>query len=169
MTKIAGSRSASRYGSGSISQRHGSADPDPDPDPPQNVMDPQHWTPVKVSLYNNSGYWNCFSSIKNEQKNFTHHQRIGPRRRNFNGPSTSTTSTSSSSPSCSTTNPHTSPATSATSATLYLSRSHITSSTACDGDISHRLRNSIAGNVTSFWYDSGRLLEEGRLKRPENI
>jgi hypothetical protein len=27
--------------SGSISQRHGSADPDPDP--PQNVMDPQHW------------------------------------------------------------------------------------------------------------------------------
>jgi hypothetical protein len=34
MTKIAGS--------GSISQKHGSADPDPDPDPPQNVMDPQH-------------------------------------------------------------------------------------------------------------------------------
>jgi hypothetical protein len=33
MTKIAGS--------GSISQRHGSADPDPYP--PQNVMDPQHW------------------------------------------------------------------------------------------------------------------------------
>ncbi len=29
-------------GSGSISQRHGSADPDPDPDPHQNVMDPQH-------------------------------------------------------------------------------------------------------------------------------
>jgi hypothetical protein len=28
-------------GSGSISQRHGSADPDPDPH--QNVMDPQHW------------------------------------------------------------------------------------------------------------------------------
>jgi hypothetical protein len=27
-------------GSGSISQRHGSADPDPDP--PQNVIDPQH-------------------------------------------------------------------------------------------------------------------------------
>jgi hypothetical protein len=25
---------------GSISQRHGSADPDPDPDPPQNVMNP---------------------------------------------------------------------------------------------------------------------------------
>jgi hypothetical protein len=35
--KIAGSGSAS----GSISQRHGSADPDPDPH--QNVMDPQHW------------------------------------------------------------------------------------------------------------------------------
>ncbi len=30
-------------GSGSISQKHGSADPDPDPDPHQNVMDPQHW------------------------------------------------------------------------------------------------------------------------------
>ncbi len=28
-------------GSGSISQRHGSADPDLDPDPHQNVMDPQ--------------------------------------------------------------------------------------------------------------------------------
>jgi hypothetical protein len=27
-------------GSGSISQRHGSADPDPDPR--QNIMDPQH-------------------------------------------------------------------------------------------------------------------------------
>ena len=36
MTKIAGSES----GSGSISQRYGSADPDPDPH--QNVMDPQH-------------------------------------------------------------------------------------------------------------------------------
>ncbi len=33
MTKIAES------GSGSISQRHGSADPDP----LQNVMDPEHW------------------------------------------------------------------------------------------------------------------------------
>jgi hypothetical protein len=37
MTQIAGS--GSEPGSGSISQRHGSADPDP----PQNVMDPQHW------------------------------------------------------------------------------------------------------------------------------
>ncbi len=33
MTKIAGS--------GSASQRHGSADPDPDP--PQNFMVPEHW------------------------------------------------------------------------------------------------------------------------------
>jgi hypothetical protein len=37
MTKIAGSGSES----GSISQRHGSADPDPDPH--QNVIDPEHW------------------------------------------------------------------------------------------------------------------------------
>ncbi len=37
MTKIAGPGSAS----GSISQRHGSADPDPDPH--QTVMDPEHW------------------------------------------------------------------------------------------------------------------------------
>ncbi len=35
--KIAGSGSES----GSICQRHGSADSDPDPH--QNVMDPQHW------------------------------------------------------------------------------------------------------------------------------
>jgi hypothetical protein len=40
MTKIAGSGSES----GSISQRHGSADPDPDPH--QNVMDPEHWNEV---------------------------------------------------------------------------------------------------------------------------
>jgi hypothetical protein len=38
MTKIAGS--------GSISQRHGSADPDP----PQNVMDPQHCFPYTVTV-----------------------------------------------------------------------------------------------------------------------
>ncbi len=37
MTKIAGS--------GSTSQRHGSADPDPDP--PQNFMDPEHWKKQK--------------------------------------------------------------------------------------------------------------------------
>ncbi len=33
--------SGSEYGSGSISQSHGSADPDPAPH--QNVLDPQHW------------------------------------------------------------------------------------------------------------------------------
>jgi hypothetical protein len=38
MMKIARSRSAFGSESGSISQRHGSADPDPH----QNVMDPQH-------------------------------------------------------------------------------------------------------------------------------
>jgi hypothetical protein len=38
MMIIEGSRSKS----GSISQRHGSADPDPDLDQHQNVMDPQH-------------------------------------------------------------------------------------------------------------------------------
>jgi hypothetical protein len=38
MMKIEGSGSAS----GSISQRHGYADPDPHPDRHQNVMDPQH-------------------------------------------------------------------------------------------------------------------------------
>ena len=39
MMKIEGS--GSEYGSRSISQRHGSADPDSH----QNVMDPQHWLP----------------------------------------------------------------------------------------------------------------------------
>jgi hypothetical protein len=42
MTKI-----ASGSGSGSISQRHGSADPDPH----QNVMDPQHCIKLKMKLY----------------------------------------------------------------------------------------------------------------------
>jgi hypothetical protein len=44
MTKIAGSGSAFFHPhpeSGSISQRHGSADLDPDPAPQQNVRDPQ--------------------------------------------------------------------------------------------------------------------------------
>jgi hypothetical protein len=41
MMKIEGSAS----GSGSISQRHGSADPDPH----QNVMDPQHWSYFYIS------------------------------------------------------------------------------------------------------------------------
>ncbi len=40
MTKIAGSRYRPESGSGSISQRHGSADPDPDLH--KNGMDPQH-------------------------------------------------------------------------------------------------------------------------------
>jgi hypothetical protein len=39
MMKIEGSGSGSEFGS--ISQKHGSADPDPDPH--QNGMDPQHW------------------------------------------------------------------------------------------------------------------------------
>jgi hypothetical protein len=34
-------------GSGSISQRHGSADPDPH----QNVMDPEHWFAVMFQAY----------------------------------------------------------------------------------------------------------------------
>jgi hypothetical protein len=38
-------------GSGTISQRHGSADPDPDPDPHQNVMDPQHWILQKLRCF----------------------------------------------------------------------------------------------------------------------
>jgi hypothetical protein len=50
MTKIAGSGPASA--SGSISQRHGSADPYPDPDPSQNVMDPQHCYLSLISVYN---------------------------------------------------------------------------------------------------------------------
>jgi hypothetical protein len=45
MTKIAGSGSGSE--SGSISQRHGSADPDPH----QNVMDPQHCATLFDVLY----------------------------------------------------------------------------------------------------------------------
>jgi hypothetical protein len=39
-----GKRAGSEFASGSISQRHGSADPDPDPH--QNVMDPQHCSVV---------------------------------------------------------------------------------------------------------------------------
>jgi hypothetical protein len=43
---IAGSGSVcgpgTEFGSGSICQRHGSADTDLDPDPHQNIMDPQH-------------------------------------------------------------------------------------------------------------------------------
>jgi hypothetical protein len=46
MKKIAGSGSESGFESGSISQRHESADSDPDPDQHQNVKDPQHWTVI---------------------------------------------------------------------------------------------------------------------------
>jgi hypothetical protein len=49
MTKIAGSGSAS----GSISQRHGLADPDTDPDPQQNVMDPEHCRLGKPESFSN--------------------------------------------------------------------------------------------------------------------
>ncbi len=53
MAKIAGSGSAS--GSGSISQRHGSADPDPH----QNVMDPEHcfnvWSGSGSALWQKAG------------------------------------------------------------------------------------------------------------------
>jgi hypothetical protein len=42
--KIEGSGSES----GSISQRHGSADSDADPDPQQNVMDPEHLPALKA-------------------------------------------------------------------------------------------------------------------------
>jgi hypothetical protein len=51
MTKIAGSASAS--GTGSIGQRHGSADPDTDPGPHQNVMDPEHL------FFGCAGGWLC--------------------------------------------------------------------------------------------------------------
>jgi hypothetical protein len=47
MTKIAGSTSEP----GSISQRHGSADPDPNPH--QNVMDPEHWLWVWICWIHN--------------------------------------------------------------------------------------------------------------------
>jgi hypothetical protein len=47
MTKIAGSRSES----GSISQRHGSADPDPDPDLNQNVMDLKHCLKAYIHMF----------------------------------------------------------------------------------------------------------------------
>ncbi len=66
MTKVAGSGSAS--GSGSISQRHGSADPDPH----QNVMDPEHCPKVLERLFltvNGSHYiflfWCSYSNCTN--------------------------------------------------------------------------------------------------------
>jgi hypothetical protein len=54
MTKIEGSGSES----GSISQRHGSADPDPDP--PQNVMDPQHCSQLGSGFKPRSGSRPCY-------------------------------------------------------------------------------------------------------------
>ncbi len=45
MTKIAGS--------GSISQRHGSAGPDPDPDPHEICLDPEHWFQLYESYCEN--------------------------------------------------------------------------------------------------------------------
>jgi hypothetical protein len=48
MTKVAGS--------GSVSQRLGSANPDPNPDPHQNVIDPQH----------------CFAIIEDSFEVYTH-------------------------------------------------------------------------------------------------
>jgi hypothetical protein len=51
-------------GSGSISQRHGSADPDPDPDPHQNVMDPQHWRKIiKVLGFAKKKFFQRFREI----------------------------------------------------------------------------------------------------------
>jgi hypothetical protein len=50
MTKIAGSGSGPK--SGSIGQRHGSADPDPQ----QNVMDQEHWYHHSIALLVDNGY-----------------------------------------------------------------------------------------------------------------
>jgi hypothetical protein len=52
MTKIAGS--------GSISQRHGSADPDPEQH--QNVMDPEHCLLYVCMRVNNNTIKQCFGS-----------------------------------------------------------------------------------------------------------
>jgi hypothetical protein len=53
MMKLEGSASgsASESGSGSISQRHGSADLDPHPDLHQSVMDPEHCLKKMVFLH----------------------------------------------------------------------------------------------------------------------
>jgi hypothetical protein len=66
MTKIAGSG----YASGSISQRHGSADPDPDP--LQNVMDPQHWSEPTQKTFNhkNTGTVRFPSDFQEESADF---------------------------------------------------------------------------------------------------
>jgi hypothetical protein len=59
MTKIAGSGSES----GSISQRHGSADPDPDPR--HNVMDPEHW----FKVYKNKSFLFIFCILGKSSTN----------------------------------------------------------------------------------------------------
>ncbi len=51
MMKIEGSES------GSISQRHGSADPEPDLNPHQSVMDPQHWLKAWQFVVGYLGPW----------------------------------------------------------------------------------------------------------------
>jgi hypothetical protein len=52
-----------RAGSGSICQRHGSADPDQNPNPHQNVMDPEH---SEVSV-------GTFSSVFKDKKSLRSH------------------------------------------------------------------------------------------------
>jgi hypothetical protein len=56
MMKIEGSAS------GSISQRHGSADPDPDPH--QNVMDPQHWTKGALNQHFIQFHFKQYANLK---------------------------------------------------------------------------------------------------------
>jgi hypothetical protein len=60
--KTEGSGSAS----GSISQRHGSADQDPDPH--QNVMDPQHWLHAPASASHNYNYFYTSHSSFNSRR-----------------------------------------------------------------------------------------------------
>jgi hypothetical protein len=65
MTKIAGS--------GSISQRHGSADPDQDPIPYQNVIIPEH-------CYDQYRTWTLkVSRFRHEPTEVSAHQRKQPR------------------------------------------------------------------------------------------
>jgi hypothetical protein len=59
MTKIAES------GSGSISQRHGSADPDP----LKNVMDPEHWC-QPIGFYANRDLRRFDSFLHEAEQNF---------------------------------------------------------------------------------------------------
>jgi hypothetical protein len=79
MTKIAGS--GSKSGSGSIGQRHGSADPDPDP--PQNVMDPQHWWRASSGV--NTLYLTRFGTYKIALPPQQKHRRGGGRKDDLYG------------------------------------------------------------------------------------